>query len=299
MKPINKYFCAAALLSFCLSAAAQDATETKTLTFFKGDTIREVQLSGGFDVEIRQGTPNGVTLEIGTDIPVDTEKHHRTGLEFKEKWQQQLSAQKIIPDTVDCRLEDGVLTLSFKPHYEITPLPGGGCRIQGRKPAQNGKAVITVGDLRALRAYTGDPVRFVGKMRTTETELYVGPMEGLNITATRSVSINTWFEANLQGRITATPQVEIKMNTKGMMDLTLDSVGYLSVLNYAGGRVELSGAVDSLYTRTYGQGAIDTRNLKAGEIVPPKTERDSGLSDALETYILEKKGKNTTIRKMK
>lgn len=290
----KNYLFIAAFFAAGLSAAAQDAGGTRTLTLFEGDTIREVQLSGDFDVEIRQGTPGGVVLEVPQDIPVDTVYNPLYG---DIEWMKQaLKRNEEFGDTVHCTLTDGMLRLG-NARLKIDRLAGGGFRTNWI-PGPKIKAVITVGDLLTLRAFTKETVRFTGKMHTTETALWVQSVDGLDLTAQKRVSVNTVGEGTQNIKISDTPQVEVKMNTKGTLGLSVDGVGYLSVLNYAGGRVELSGVVDSLYTRTYGQGIVDAKNLKAATIVPQE-KPDRRDSFPAGDFTIEKNGRTVNIREKK
>lgn len=294
----KNYLFIAAFFAAGLSAAAQDAAGTRTLILFEGQTINAIDLSGNFDVGIRQGKPGGIVLEIPQDIPVDTVYNPSYG---DIEWMKQaLKRNEEFGDTVRCALDDGMLRL-VNTRLKIDRLFGGGFHTNWI-PGPKVRAVITVGDLRTLQASTKGTVRFTGKMRTTETKLLVQSVDGLDLTARKRVSISTIGEGTQNIKISDTPQVEIKMNTKGTLGLSVDGVGYLSVLNYVdGANAVLSGTADALYTRTYGQGIIDTKNLKAGKVVQPKKKEDSGLSDVLGdgTYILEKKGKTINIREKK
>ena len=292
---LKNYLFIAAFFAAGLSAAAQDAAGTRTLTLFEGDMIREVQLSGDFDVEIRQGTPGGVVLEIPQGIPVDTVYNPLYG---DIEWMKQaLKRNKEFGDTVHCTLTDGMLRLG-NARLKIDRLAGGGFRTNWI-PGPKIKAVITVGDLRTLQASTEGTVRFTGKMRTTETKLLVQSVDGLDLTAQKRVSVNTVGEGTQSMKISDTPQVEVKMNTKGTLGLSVDGVGYLSVLNYVdGANAVLSGTADSLYTRTYGQGIIDTKNLKAGKVVPQeKPDRRDSFPEG--DFTIEKNGRTVNIREKK
>lgn len=289
---LKNYLFIAAFFAAGLSAAAQDAAGTKTLTLFEGQTINAIDLSGNFDVEIRQGTPGGVVLEIPQDIPVDTVYNPLYGdIEWMKKMQNRKDEFK---DTVHCAVMDGTLQLR-NVRLKIDRLAGGGFRTNWI-PGPKARAVITVGDLLTLRAFTKETVRFTGKMHTTETALWVQSVDGLDLTAQKRVSVNTVGEGIQNIKISDTPQVDIKMNTKGTLDLSVDGVGYLSVLNYVdGANAVLSGTADSLYTRTYGRGIIDTENLKAGKVVPQE-KRDRGDSSRGGDFIIEKNGRTVNIR---
>lgn len=296
MQNIGKYFSTGLfLLSLCLSAVARDAAGTKTLTLFEGQTINAIDLSGNFDVEIRQGTPGGVVLEIPQGIPVDTVYEPLYG---DVEWMKQaLKRNEEFEDTVRCALDDGMLRL-VNTRLKINRLAGGGFRTNWI-PGPKARAVITVGDLRTLQASTEEAVRFTGKMRTTETKLLVQSVDGLDLTAQKRVSVGTIGEGTQRIKISDTPQVEIKMNTKGTLGLSVDGVGYLSVLNYVdGANAVLSGTADSLYTRTYGRGIIDTKNLKAATIVPQE-KPDRGDSSPGGDFTIEKNGRTVNIRQIK
>lgn len=277
-----------------LSAAAQDVAGTRIRTLFEGNTIREVQLSGDLDVEIRQGTPNGVVLEIPQNIPVDTVYNPLYG---DLKWMiRTLNRKEVFEDTVRCTFVGGMLRLE-NTRLRIDRLSGGGFRtnwIAGPKI----KAVITVGDLRTLRAFTKGTVRFSGKIHTTETALWIQSADGLELTAQKRVSINTLEEGIQNIRISDTPQVNIRMHTRGTLDLSVDGVGYLSVVDHAGGTAKLSGTVDSLHIRSFNNGIIDATSLKAAQIVPTK-ELDRTDISLDEDWIIEKKGKTVNIRQKK
>lgn len=292
---LKNYLFIAAFFAAGLSAAAQDAAGTETLTLFEGQTINAINLSGNFDVEIRQGTPGGVVLEIPQGIPVDTVYNPLYG---DIEWMKQaLKRNEEFGDTVHCTLTDGMLRLG-NARLKIDRLAGGGFRTNWI-PGPKIKAVITVGDLLTLRAFTKETVRFTGKMHTTETALWVQSVDGLDLTAQKRVSVNTVGEGTQSIKISDTPQVEIKMNTKGTLGLSVDGVGYLSVLNYVdGANAVLSGTADSLYTRTYGQGIIDTKNLKAGKVVPQeKHDRRDSFPEG--NFTIEKNGRTENIREKK
>lgn len=292
---LKNYLFIAAFFAAGLSAAAQDAAGTETLTLFEGQTINAINLSGNFDVEIRQGTPGGVVLEMPQGIPVDTVYDPLYG---DIKWLKQARDRKEeFGDTVRCALADGTLRL-WNVRLKIDRLAGGGFRTNWI-PGPKIKAVITVGDLLTLRAFTKETVRFTGKMHTTETALWVQSVDGLDLTAQKRVSVNTVGEGTQSIKISDTPQVEIKMNTKGTLGLSVDGVGYLSVLNYVdGANAVLSGTADSLYTRTYGQGIIDTKNLKAGKVVPQeKPDRRDSFPEG--NFTIEKNGRTVNIREKK
>lgn len=179
MERIKKWFCVAVCAAAFGGAAAQDIPGYKKVTLFEGETINSIVVSGDFDVVIRQGTPGGVVLEVPDIIPVNTVYDPLYG-DFK--WMMQArSWNKELSDTVQCSFADGVLRINNL-RLNISSRAAGRINtswVSGPK----GRAVITVGDLRKLQASTKGSLRFAGKIRTTETELQVKSVEGLDLTA--------------------------------------------------------------------------------------------------------------------
>lgn len=297
MKSVKNCFCAALFGTAVLGAAAQDAAGFKRMTLFEGRTIDAIELSGDFDVVIRQGTPNGVVLEIPRDIPVDTVFDISYG---DIKWLKQARNRKEeFRDTVHCALADGMLRLR-NVRLKIDRLAGGGFRtnwISGPKA----RAVITVGDLKKLHAFSKGSLRFAGKMRTTETEMQVGSMEGLDITAKKRVLIGTIGAGTISGKVSGTPEVVVKANTATQIDLAVDSVGYLELGSYVDNAgIRVRGTVDLLATRVY-KGEVDVTGLKANRIVGLRKDKDSKKGDIEIVggkYILERQGNTITLREV-
>lgn len=295
MESIKKWFCVAVCAAVFGSASAQDTGENKKVTLFEGATIDEIAVSGDFDVVIRQGTPGGVVLEIPEGIPVNTVYDPLYG-DFK--WMMQArSWKKELSDTVQCSFVDGVLRINNL-RLKISSLAGGGINaswVSGPK----GKAVITVGDMRKLQASSKGSLRFAGKMQTTETELQVESMKGLDLTAEKRVLINTIGTGTISGKISGTPQVVVKANTAAQIDLTVDSVDYLELNSYVDGTViRVGGTVDSLATRVY-QGKVDMVDLKANAIIGLRKDKDA-KNESVQImggkYILERQGNTITLR---
>lgn len=295
MKSIKKWFCVAVCATVLGCAAAQDTGEYKKVTLFEGETIDAIVVSGDFDVVIRQGTPGGVVLEVPDSIPVNTVYDPLYG-DFK--WMMQArNWNKELSDTVQCSFADGVLRINNL-RLNISSQAGGGINatwVSGPK----GKAVITVGDLRSVLASSKGSLRFDGKMQTTETELQVGSMEGLDLTAEKRVQISTIGTGMISGKISGTPEVVVKANTSVQIDLAVDSVGYLELNSYVDGTViRVGGTVDSLATRVY-QGKVDVTGLKANTIVGVRKDKGSKEGNIEITggkYTLERQG-NTIMLK--
>lgn len=295
MKSIKKWFCVAVCAATFGGVAAQDTGEYKKVTLFEGETIHAIELSGDFDVVIRQGTPNGVVLEVLESIPVNTVYDPLYG-DFK--WMMQARDwNKELRDTVQCSLTQGMLRINNL-RLKISSQAGGGINatwVSGPK----GKAVITVCDLRSVLASSKGSLRFDGKMQTTETELQVESMEGLDLTAEKRVQISTIGTGTISGKISGTPQVVVKANTSVQIDLAVDSVGYLELNSYVDGTViRVGGTVDSLATRVY-QGKVDMVDLKANAIIGLRKDKDA-KNESVQImggkYILERRGNTITLK---
>lgn len=295
MKSIKKWFCVSVCATVFVGAAAQDTGEYKKVTLFEGETIHAIELSGDFDVVIRQGTPNGVVLEVLESIPVNTVYDPLYG-DFK--WMMQArSWHKELSDTVQCSLTQGMLRINNL-RLKISSRAAGRINtswVSGPKA----RAVITVGDLRKLQASSKGSLRFDGKMQTTETELQVESMEGLDLTAEKRVLINTIETGTISGKISGTPQVVVKANTSVQIDLAVDSVGYLELNSYVDGTViRVGGTVDSLATRVY-QGKVDMVDLKANAIIGLRKDKDA-KNESVQImggkYILERRGNTITLK---
>lgn len=295
MERIKKWFCVAVCAAAFGGAAAQDVAGYKKVTLFEGETINSIVVSGDFDVVIRQGTPGGVVLEVPDSIPVNTVYDPLHG-DFK--WMMQArNWNKELSDTVQCSLTQGMLRINNL-RLKISSRAAGRINtswVSGPKA----RAVITVGDLRKLQASSKGSLRFAGKMQTTETELQVETMEGLDLTTEKRVLISTIGTGTISGKISGTPQVVVKANTAAQIDLTVDSVGYLELNSYVEGAViRVGGTADSLATRVY-QGRVDTTGLKANIIVGIRKDKGSKEGDIEIVggkYILERQGNSITLR---
>lgn len=300
MKCVKNCFCAALFGTAVLGAAAQDAAGFKRMTLFEGRTIDAIELSGDFDVVIRQGTPNGVVLEIPQDIPVDTVFDISYG---DIKWMMQ--AQKRgndLRDTVHCSLTQGMLRINNL-RLNISRSADGKLKSLVWVSGPKARAVITVGDLRKLQASSKGSLRFAEKMRTTETELLVESMEGLDITAKKRFLIGTIGAGAISGKVSGTPEVVVKANTATQIDLAVDSVGYLELGSYVDNAgIYVRGTVDSLATRVY-RGKVDITGLKANRIVGLRKDKDKDSKEGdIEIvggkYILERQGNTITLREV-
>lgn len=269
MERIKKWFCAAVCAAVFGGAAAQDAAGTKTLTLFKGDTIREIRLSGDFDVVIRQGTPGGVVLEVPDSIPVVMQDGYKTKpIRFSKEWMYKMYDRRDeIRDTVRCFLTDGKLQLSntrFTFHGQ-----GKGALSMIDEARFKGKAVITVSELKDLTFFSKGTLRFSGDVRMTSVGMSFfngAHVSGLDLRATEKMSISVFNNGKVEARISGTPRVDIKVFNNSNANLTVNGVGYLDVNAFNGGWACLQGTADSLATRVY-QGKVDVTGLKANTIV--------------------------------
>ncbi|MCC8062375.1 MAG: DUF2807 domain-containing protein [Rikenellaceae bacterium] len=294
------YFCSAVLLSLCLGAVAQDHAVTEKITLFEGRTIENVELSGDFEIEIRQGTPNGVVLEVPQGIPVDTTLYSgRDGL----YWLKQAQARTgDFQDTVQCTLAEGVLRLNnLRPKVSLSR---GGMNLTWG-PGPQSKAVVTISDLEKLKTYGGGTLRLTGQARPAVARLSVdnqATLTGSDLTAAKELKITVFNGGKIEGTISDVPHVDVKAFQGGQADLSIDGVGYLDMSYVDGGAVRVRGSVDSLVARTY-KGAVDVENLRVGKLVQleVKVQEKGDLSEWLkkEGYIIEKNGNSTVIRKAK
>lgn len=258
---MKKCICAAAFLMVGLWAAAQESSGMKKVILFEGKTIREIELSGDFEVIIRQGRPTGVTLEVPQNIPVDTLPSYGGKRVFGKDGL--LNRKEGIRDTVRCVLAGETLRLT-----NLRPVISGQ---QGRglsltwEAGPRAKAVITVGDLRKLQAYSTGVLRLDGKVRLAVAHISVGKgmfMVGENLSVAEMLSVAAFDGGKLEGNISGTPRVNVQAFDNGQVDLTVDSVGCLDARAFDHGVVGLRGRVGTFVKSVFNRGILKIRDLK-------------------------------------
>ncbi len=253
-------------------AQENNPVATQTLTLFEGQAIERLYVSGDFDVEVRQGMPNSLVLEIPAGVPIDssassnrdrggyTDKDLARGLKKGEDGQ----------DRVYCSLRGGELYLSngYLKTYEHN-----GARAMQTVSNFKGRAVITVGDLNAVSFYSKGTFRLADdvKLRAVRFKFFNRTdLSGLDLTATETLSIEIFNHAKVEARIFDTPTVEIKAFNHATADLTIDGVKTLGAQAFNFGALRLRGRAEQLKESHLNHGTIDFDALQVDRIVRQK-----------------------------
>lgn len=247
---------ATALLAGLLGpAAAQEAPQTRTLTSFEGEAIREIFLAGNFDVEIRQGSPTGVLLEIPADIPAcPTTRDEERGTFISSK-----NMGENLSDTLRYSLKQGVLRLYNTRRVQLNKKSF----VRHAKSGFRARAIITVNDLRKLSS-VGDGQIWLGTIQFQNAEFICFNRTEVTVTdlrATGRLSISIYNSAKFEGNISDTPEVSLSVFNNGEANIRVGHVDRLEGTAFNNGEIRAAGEVRSLTHRSYNNGSFDVTQL--------------------------------------
>lgn len=259
---------ALALSSGSVAAQENNPMATQKITLFEGQTIERLYVSGDFDVEVRQGTPNSLVLEIPTGVPVDSNavRGKREGYTIEDVLHG-VKADEDEQDRVYCSLHEGYLYLSNG--YLKTCERNGGRSMQTVSNFK-GRAVITVGDLSAVSFYSKGTFRLAEgvRLRAAAFDFFNRTdLSGLRLTATESLSIRIFNYSRFEARIFDTPSVKVSVFNQATADLTLDGVKTMGAKAFNSGRLRLRGRVERLAKSHFNGGTIDIDSLQVDSLV--------------------------------
>ncbi|WP_294597904.1 DUF2807 domain-containing protein [uncultured Rikenella sp.] len=260
-------FGATALLSGLLGpAAAQEAPQTRTLTCFEGEPIREIFLAGNFDVEIRQGNPAGILLEIPADIPACP-----TAPDEERRFISSASTAENLSDTLRYSLKQGVLRLY---NTRRVPLQNNRSIFAHAKSGFQARAVITVDDLHKLSAASHGEIRLgTIQFQNAEFVCFNGTeVIGTDLRATGRLSISVFNSAKFEGSLSNTPEVSLKVFNNGEANIRVGNVDHLEGTAFNNGEIRAAGEVRSLTHRSYNNGNFDVTQLTVK--TSPESEPD-------------------------
>ncbi len=268
MKSILKtgFHTAVLLIGLLGTAAAQETPQTRTLTCFEGESIHEIFLAGNFDVEIRQGSPTGVLLEIPADIPTcpTTRDEERGTFISSENMGENLS------DTLRYSLKQGVLRLYNTRRVQLNKKSS----VRHAKSGFRARAVITVNDLRKLSA-AGDGQIRLGTIQFQNAEFICfnrTEVTGADLRATGRLSISVFNRAKFEGDISNTPAVSLSVFNNGEANIRVSHVDRLEGTAFNTGKIYAAGEVRSLTNRSYNNGLFDVTQLTVK--TSPESEPD-------------------------
>ncbi len=301
--------CLAALALGGSRAAAQEnkTVETRTVTLFEGQPIERLRVSGDIDVEVRQGMPNSLVLEIPVGVSVDsTASNNRETYTYKDM-ARGLKASEDEQNRVYCSLQGGGLYLSNG--YLKTDERNGGGRAMRTVSNFKARAVITVGDLKSVSFYSKGRFRMADdvKLRATGFDFFNRTdLSGLHLTATESLSIKIFNYSRFEARIFDTPTVAVSAFNNATVDLMLDGVKTLSAKAFNSGSLRLRGQVEQLAESHFNHGKIDFDSLQADRVVRQQEQEaktvigiGSTLGIGRETRVATAAEKGMTLRKLK
>lgn len=247
---------ATALLSGLLGpVAAQEAPQTRTLTCFEGEAIREIFLAGNFDVEIRQGSPTGVLLEIPADIPAcPTTRDEERGTFISSK-----NMGENLSDTLRYSLKQGVLRLYNTRRVQLNKKSF----VRHAKSGFRARAIITVNDLRKLSSVGDGQIR-LGTIQFQNAEFICFNRTEVTVTdlrATGRLSISIYNSAKFEGNISDTPEVSLSVFNNGEANIRVGHVDHLEGTAFNNGEIRAAGEVRSLTHRSYNNGSFDVTQL--------------------------------------
>lgn len=265
-------------------ARAQNAGgETKVLTLFEGKAIEQLDIKGQFDVEIRQGTTPGFTIEVPAEVVVDT-SWHPDGWEIRSENPSQPNR------TLYCHLDAGRLRLDN--HCKVLEKQERGSRMWYATDFC-GHLIVTVPKLNALRftMRKGGSLNVDDHLPVTSMELKVWGtstnISGAKLKATESISVEVFNSSQFAAEICNTPNVRIKVFNKGSGQLKVDSVAQLQAeafnsgtldLNVANcsvanvkvfnkGQISVSGQIGALTQKAFQNGVLDISNLQVDKLI--------------------------------
>lgn len=247
---------ATALLAGLLGpAAAQEAPQTRTLTCFEGEAIREIFLAGNFDVEIRQGSPTGVLLEIPADIPAcPTTRDEERGTFISSK-----NMGENLSDTLRYSLKQGVLRLYNTRRVQLNKKSF----VRHAKSGFRARAIITVNDLRKLSSVGDGQIR-LGTIQFQNAEFICFNRTEVTVTDLRAIgrlSISIYNSAKFEGNISDTPEVSLSVFNNGEANIRVGHVDRLEGTAFNNGEIRAAGEVRSLTHRSYNNGSFDVTQL--------------------------------------
>lgn len=243
------------LIGLLGTAAAQEAPQTRTLTCFEGESIHEIFLAGNFDVEIRQGSPTGVLLEIPTDIPTcPTARDEERGTFISSE-----NMGENLSDTLRYSLKQGILRLYNTRRVQLNKKSS----VRHAKSGFRARAVITVNDLRKLSA-AGDGQIRLGTIQFQNAEFICfnrTEVTGADLRATGRLSISVFNRAKFEGDISNTPAVSLSVFNNGEANIRVSHVDRLEGTAFNTGKIHAAGEVRSLTHRSYNNGLFDVTQL--------------------------------------